>query len=144
MDNWDLISDGVHEPTFDEIVKYIQPPARDWYQELDAFINKEFGGAFKITFSKCSGKPGWNVKYKRSSKSLCTLYPEHNGFVVLVVISLEMASLIEIMAAEFEDYILDLVHSAKPYNNTLWLMIQINNKVVLDNVKKLMKMKFSA
>ncbi|KAB2952754.1 DUF3788 family protein [Heliorestis acidaminivorans] len=26
-----------------------------------------------ITYSKCSAQPGWNVKYKKSGKSLCTL-----------------------------------------------------------------------
>ncbi|WP_423245054.1 DUF3788 family protein [Heliorestis acidaminivorans] len=26
-----------------------------------------------MTYSKCSAQPGWNVKYKKSGKSLCTL-----------------------------------------------------------------------
>ena len=39
-----------------------------------------------LEFSKCSWEPGWNVKFKKSGKTLCTVYPRENYFTVIVVI----------------------------------------------------------
>jgi hypothetical protein len=94
-------------------------------------------------FSRCSGKPGWNVKYQKSGKSLCTLYPEGNSFTVLVVVTLPLVP--EILAIEhaFTAYVAELVKAGKPYNGTLWLMIRVGDAAVLEDVKRLLKMKTS-
>ena len=40
----------------------------------------------QIEFSSCSWEYGWNVKFKKSGKTLCTIYPRENYFTVLVVV----------------------------------------------------------
>ncbi len=35
----------------------------------------------QLEYSKCSLKPGWNVKYKKSGKALCALYPMEDYFI---------------------------------------------------------------
>ena len=38
------------------------------------------------TGSACSWEQGWNVKFKKAGKTLCTLYPRELFFTVMVVV----------------------------------------------------------
>ncbi|MDD3269986.1 MAG: DUF3788 family protein [Syntrophomonadaceae bacterium] len=95
----------------------------------------------KTTYSRCSMQKGWNVKYHKSGKSLCTLYPEKEAFIVLIVIKLELAHIIKSLEGKFEQEILDIVDSARPFNGTKWLMIPIESEAILKNVQELLVLK---
>ncbi|MFZ5642891.1 MAG: DUF3788 domain-containing protein [Bacillota bacterium] len=138
----DLILEAGYSPTYDEIVDYMSEPAQALWQELISFIRQEYKASPKIMYSKCSAKPGWNVKYQKSGKSLCTIYPERDGFVVLVVISLDLVPVIQAMSGVFEKEILDLVERATPFNGTKWLMIQAGSDKIVNNVKDLLLLKY--
>lgn len=137
----DLILDANHVPLYKEIFNYINEPARELWQDINSYIQQEYRVTPKITYSKCSAKPGWNVKYQKSGKSLCTLYPEQDGFVVLVVILLDLVPIIEARSGEFDTKIIELMRTAKPFNGTIWLMIQVHNSVILNNIKQLLLLK---
>jgi len=137
----DLILDAGYIPTHDEILAYINEPARQWWRDLNSFFQQNYKSAPKITYSKCSGKPGWNVKHRKSGKSLCTLYPEKDSFIALVVIKLDLVPVIEGLSYEWAPCILDTIKTAKPFNGTLWLMIRVEDRKVFDDVKQLLMLK---
>lgn len=136
----DLILDSSNTPAYDQIFDYMNETAQAHWQDLSSFIQQKYKASPKIMYSRCSAKPGWNVKYNKSGKSLCTLYPEKESFTALVVITLDLIPVIEAIG-RFEREILDLVRSARPFNGTLWLMIQVNRAAVVDNVKDLLLLK---
>lgn len=140
----DLIQDGSYTPEYREITDYIEEPGRSLWQDFNSFVQEKYKASPKIMYSICSGKPGWNVKYQSSGKSLCTLYPEKNEFVALVVITLDLVPIAEAMSGDFEKEVLDMILSAKPFNGTKWLMIRVNREAVLDNVKQLLMLKHEA
>lgn len=137
----DLIMNAGHEPTYNEIVNYIDEPGKEMWQDINIFIQDKFKSSPRIAFSKCSGKPGWNVKYQKSGKSVCTLYPEKGGFVILIVVTKELATIIESMNSEFDLKIMQLIKSTKLFNNTLWLMIQVDSEAIAKDVKRLLLLK---
>jgi len=137
----DLIMNAGHEPTYNEIVNYIDGPGKEMWQDINIFIQDNFKSSPRIAFSKCSGKPGWNVKYQKSGKSVCTLYPEKGGFVILIVVTKGLATVIESMNSEFDLKIMQLIKSTKLFNNTLWLMIQVDSEAIAKDVKKLLLLK---
>jgi len=137
----DLILDSSNTPAYDQIFDYMNETAQAQWQDLNSFIQQKYKASPKIMYSKCSAKPGWNVKYNKSGKSLCTLYPEKEGFTALVVITQDLIPVIEAMAGQFEREILELIRSARPFNGTMWLMIQVNRATVVDNVKDLLLLK---
>lgn len=141
VDEKDIILDGSHTPAYDEIVDYINLPARELWRQINHFIQQEYKALPRIMYSKCSGKPGWNVKYQRSGKSICTLYPEKDSFVVLVVITLDLLPMVEALYEEFTEEVRETIRGAKPFNGTLWLMLQVNSEEALNNVKQLMLLK---
>lgn len=128
-------------PALEDITGSISGPATVIWSDINKFIQETYKAAPKIMYSTCAGKPGWNVKYQKSGKSLCTLYPESDGFTALVVISL--ATVPEVMAREkeFTPYVVNLVTSGKPYNDTLWLMIRVTDERIAEDVKRLLAIK---
>ena len=137
----DIILDGSHMPAYDEIDEYINLSARELWRQINHFIRQRYKAEPRIMYSKCCAKPGWNVKYQKSGKSICTLYPEKDSFVVLVVIALDLLPIIEALSEELTGSVLDTIRRAKPFNGTLWLMLQVENTSVLEDVKQLLILK---
>jgi hypothetical protein len=126
-----------YEPSFDEITEYIDK--KDMWIEINNHINSTFKSKPKMFYSRCSAKPGWNVKYKKSSKAICTLYPDKDYFTALVVLNDADMKLFD--KNNFSKYLNDLYDNCSLFNNTKWLMIEIRNKEILNDVKKLMELK---
>lgn len=70
-------------PTLDEIGAYIRNPL---FQNLCSRLQTDYRCKEKIEFSACSWEPGWNVKFRKSGKTLCTIYPRESFFRIMVVI----------------------------------------------------------
>ncbi|HYF84747.1 MAG TPA: DUF3788 domain-containing protein [Clostridia bacterium] len=141
MDKKDLILDGSHMPTYNEIDEYMNLPAQELWRQINHFIQQRYNVSPKIMHSTCTAKPGWNVKYQKSGKSLCTLYPDKDSFVALVVITLNLLPVIEALSEEFTAEALQKVRTAKPFNGTLWLMLQVKSDLQLNDVKQLLLLK---
>ena len=75
--------DFSHIPTEYEMKEYIN---NDLWEDFCKYMKNKYNINPKFEFSKCSWEYGWNVKFKKASKSLCTIYPRENYFTMLVVI----------------------------------------------------------
>jgi len=137
----DLIMDKAHYPSMDEITAYFEENAGKLWLEMISFIEGNFKAKPQITYSVCSGKPGWNVKYKKSGKALCTLYPEKDCFVALVVLGQSDRAVFDLTRGDYCSYITGLYDQATLFNRTKWLMINVTNEIIFEDVKKLIDMK---
>ena len=70
-------------PALEDFAAYIRNPV---FMQFCSEIKKKYRCNEKIEFSRCSWERGWNVKFKKSGKSLCTVYPRDGYFTVLVVV----------------------------------------------------------
>lgn len=141
MPKKDLILDSFTTPSFEDITAFFPEPIRDLWLDLNMFIQTRYQIKPKIEFSKCTLQKGWNIKYKKAGKSLCTVYPACDYFVTLIVIKVEMIPIIASLSTQFAPYIMDLIKSARPFNGTIWLMIEVRSKAILENVKDLLLLK---
>lgn len=137
----DLILDASHELAYEEIFSYINEPALTWWKSINTFIQQKYQVSPKISYSKCMAQQGWNVKYQKSGKSLCTLYPEKESFIILIVIKLELMDFIESMADSYDPAVMEIVRTARPFNGTKWLMIPVESEAILKNVQNLLVFK---
>jgi len=144
MTDTDIILDGSRMPSYDEITGYINMPVRELWKNINHFIRERYKTVPVIAYSACSGKPGWNVKYRRAGKSICTLYPEKDCFIALVVITLDLLPVIEALSGEITEEVIRTVREAKPLNGTKWLMLKIENERALQDVKQLLILKQDA
>ena len=74
-----------HIPTEYEMSNYIN---NELWNKFCEFIKSNYNVNPRFEFSKCSLEYGWNVKFKKGSKTLCTVYPRENYFCVMIVIIL--------------------------------------------------------
>ena len=136
--NWLEAYPKSEEPTLEQIEQFIQSPL---WNGLCSWAEGAYSIAPKVEYSTCSGAPGWNVKYKKSGRALCTLYPDRGQFTALVTIGAKEATEAELLLPTCSDYIRELFARTQMFNGARWLMIHITDAQVLADVKKLIRLR---
>lgn len=136
-----LIMDQSHHPSMEEIASYITGKDGSLWQDMVNFLETNFKVKREIAYSSCSGKPGWNVKYKKGGKALCTLYPEREAFTALVVLGQHERAVFDGTREEYSSMITDAYDECSLFNGTKWLMLPVQNEKNLAGVKKLITLK---
>lgn len=127
---WNLLySNG--KPTLKQVADYVDSPL--WTE-----FNSRIQTCYKIEpimeYSRCSMQRGWNIKYKKSGKSLCTLYPMSNYFIVLVVIGDKEMQEADFLIQRCSGYVQDVFNNTKTGQGQKWLMIEVRDKKTMDDV----------
>lgn len=133
---WSLLFDQSREPAMSDIESFLGTAAEN-FQSVTSYIENSYKAKPILSFSKCSMQPGWNVKYKKSGKALCTLYPMNGYFIVLIVVGVKEENEVS-MAAEanmLTPYITELFRKTPFSCGGKWLMIEVRDKDVLPDVK---------
>lgn len=139
-----LIMDRTHQPSMTEITASISAPARGRWLHMNAFLAETFQSAPQVEYSVCAGQPGWNVKYKKGSKALCTLYPQQDDFIALVVLGQAQREVFELTREDYSGYTTALYDQCRLFNGTKWLMVRVSEEAVFEDVKRLVLLKTAA
>lgn len=119
------IQDRGYCPTLEEIGEYIKNPV---FTQFCTDMKTRYNCNEKIEFSSCSWEFGWNVKFKKSGKNLCTLYPREGYFTVLVVIGQKEEEAAHAVLQECTPELRDIYMQTKTGNGQKWLMIDLEDK----------------
>lgn len=131
---WSEIYCKDNQPRAAEISAYINNPLWD---EINIFLHNAYEIEPIYSYSSCSEQPGWNVKYKKAGRSLCTLYPMSGFFIALVVIGTKEQMEAELIMPELSEHIQELYKQSALLSGASWLMIHVTNEKILEDVKKL-------
>lgn len=126
------------QPEMTDIEKYI---GSKLWNELCCFAEDECSAKRYIEYSRCSMNTGWNIKYKKSGRALCTLYPDKNIFECMISIGRKEAEEAELIIPSCCKYIRELYEKTALFNGSRWLMIEVSSEEILDDVKKLIKLR---
>lgn len=135
---WSEQYDKIHQPTEKNIREFIN---NDLWQELNSYLQETYDTLPKTTYSGCSMQKGWNVKYQKRGKSLCTLYPMQGYFIVLVVIGIREMNEAELLMPLCSEYIQNMFEQTASGYNGKWMMIDVKNRDILEDVKKLIELR---
>lgn len=86
-------------------------------------------------------QPGWNLKYQKSGKSLCTLYPMEGFFIALVVIGNKESYEADLCLPSLSCYMQNLYHNTVSSAGSRWLMINVTEASVLEDVIRLIQIR---
>ncbi|CZR95580.1 MULTISPECIES: DUF3788 domain-containing protein [Clostridioides] len=125
-----------NKPTPEQIKEFINNPLWD---NLNNALISTYNVEPKLEYSKCSMQRGWNVKYKKRGKSLCTLYPQEGSFKALVIVNESNRVEVDLFINTCCDYIKQIYSEIDFFNSSKWLMIQIDNISVLNDTLELIK-----
>jgi len=77
--------DPENQPAESEIKEFI---GTELFTDLDNHLREHYKITPKLAYSNCAMDKnmwrGWNIKYQKSGKSLCTIYPQKGYFIVLI------------------------------------------------------------
>lgn len=106
---------------------------------MNDFLRKNYEVEPSYSYSTCSGQPGWNVKYQKAGRSLCTLYPMSGYFIALVVIGVKEQVEAEFLLSTCSKYIQELYQASHFSAGGKWLMINVVDDKILNDVKQLIQ-----
>ena len=136
--DWNLLYSNVTPPTWEQVTEYIGSP-------LWAEFNERIQSAYQIKpcmeYSRCSMQAGWNIKYKKGGKSLCTLYPMQGYFIALVVVGGHELMKAEFLMPQCSDYVQTVFKNTKTGNGQKWLMLDIRDREIMDDVFSLINLR---
>lgn len=119
------LQDKNYPPALDEIGEYIQNPL---FLEFCSALKKSCQCREKIEFSSCSWERGWNIKFKKSGKTLCTIYPRENYFTVMLVVGKKEKGPFEAILPECSAEMQETYRRTKEGNGQKWLMLDLREK----------------
>ena len=136
--DWNLLYSNVTPPTWEQVTEYIGSP-------LWAEFNERIQSAYQIKpcmeYSRCSMQAGWNIKYKKGGKSLCTLYPMQGYFIALVVVGSRELTEAEFLMPQCSDYVQTVFKNTKTGNGQKWLMLDVRDRGIMDDVFRLINLR---
>lgn len=136
--NWNELYPQMIKPDLSTVSEYIDSPLWD---DLLCHIEETYNVFPTMDHSVCSGAAGWNLKYKKSSRALCTLYPGEGFFTCLVSIGRKEAAETEALMTTFTDYIQQLYWNTRLFNGGRWLMINVTSPEILADTKQLIALR---
>lgn len=119
------IQDRAYCPVLEEIGEYVNNPV---FTQFCTDMKTRYNCNEKIEFSSCSWEYGWNVKFRKAGKNLCTIYPKEEYFSVLVVIGQKEKKAVEAILQECTAELKDIYNQTKTGNGQKWLMIDLEDK----------------
>lgn len=135
---WSDLYNQCNQPTWKNISDFVNS---ELWNELYSFLESTYAVLPKVEYSKCSMQKGWNVKYKKGSKSLCTLYPMDGYFIALIVIGEKEQMESEFIMPTCSIYMQHLFSETASSMGGRWLMIEVRERAVLEDVLKLIKVR---
>lgn len=126
------------QPTAEEIASFI---GGDLWPELNRFLREDYHVEPSHSYSGCSAQPGWNVKYQKSGKSLCTLYPMEGFFIALVVVGNKEMAEAELSMPLCSEYTQEIFRQTAFSAGGKWLMLHVTSPQILEDVKRLIQIR---
>ena len=120
----DLLDKDVR-PTLEELGGYVRDPA---FLSMCQTIKDAYRCEEKIEYSACSMEKGWNVKFKKAGRALCTIYPKEGRFTVLVAVGRKEKAAVEALLPECAVELRELYHQTREWNGQRWLMIDLEDQ----------------
>jgi len=131
--------DKAREPTEEEMMSFVGEKAKAAWTELRQFIEDNYDFMPETVFY--GAKYGWTVRYRRSGKTLCSLFPEKGGFSVLLVLGRKDSEKALSMRDELSTRMNTILRSTEQLHDGRWLWIRVLVMNDVDDVKKLLQTK---
>ena len=131
--------DKTHKPTEGEMESFIEEQAREPWLEIRRFIEDGYDLTPETIFY--GTKYGWTVRYRKSGKTLCSLFPEKGGFTVLIVLGKKESEKALSMRDELSSKIQKIFGDTEQLRDGRWLWIRLLTTKDTDDIKKLLRIK---
>ena len=113
-----------YSPNLEDIAEYIGNPV---FMQFCSDMKAQYDCAGKTEFSSCSWMPGWNVKFKKAGKNLCTVYPREGFFTILIVVGQKERPAVEAVLPACAPEVQEVYEQTESGNGQKWLMFDVED-----------------
>jgi len=128
-----IFTDKEHAPTQDEIRAALEPAFPLW-DRLVRFIEGTYDLAGELSFG--GRKYGWNLWYRKSGKSLASLYPQQAGFTVQIVLGREQVE--KVAGLELGEHIRTVFETTPQLHDGRWLFIAVQGERDVQDIEQVL------
>ncbi len=133
--------DQAWTPSPQELSVYINNPL---WESFCAHMGETYGAPPRFEFSRCGMEYGWNAKFKKGSRALCTVYPREGWFTVMVVVGRREKPAFEEALPTFCREIQELWQNTAEGNGQKWLMIDVEDRDKrFEDMKRIIELRLS-
>ena len=139
---WSELFNKEQEPQDEQIREFVNTPL---WNELDEYLQQTYAIKPKPAYSGCNMDKGlwkgWNVKYKKKGKALCTLYPKQGYFLALVPIGAKEIPEADVLIQTCGEYMQDLYNSTQAGTFGKSLAVEVTDETILNDMKELIALR---
>ena len=135
---WDVAWPQQMKPALSDIGAWVKNPL---LEELMAWMGETYQAEPLVEFSRCSLDKGWNIKYKKGSKSLCVLYIRQGWFTAMVTLGAKQVAELEPLLPTFSAAFRKKYEETPVFNGGKWLTLDVKKPKQLEEVQRLILLK---
>jgi len=138
---WDEVFPKDRQPTMDDIAEFSGEFKPIWL-DLLSYFETAYKCKPKMTYSGCGGKPGWNLKFQKSSVSFGTWYPMPGGFDFMIIWSYKLDTEMMLLAPTLTPALAKEVENAWDFmKNGRGLMFHADSREIVEDYKRMCAVK---
>jgi hypothetical protein len=108
------------QPSDDDMAAWVGASKPQWI-DLRDYLARSYDMEPEVNFG--GQKYGWCIRYRKSGRTLVTLYPERDAFTVLVVLGKVEVAKVEKLAADLSPAIRDAFENTEQLHDGRWLWL---------------------
>ena len=124
----DIQQDSTHIPHIEDFSARIH---NQLFEKFLLSMKAVYSCEPQMELSKCAWEYGWNMKFKKRGKTLCTLYAREQYFTLLIVVGKKEAPFLEALLPHLDVALQEIIHETAEGNGQRWLMIDVEDEGAL-------------
>ncbi len=109
------------------------------FDEIITFLDKNYDFQREIYFG---GKNfGVMVRYRKNGKTLIQIFPEKDGFEIVLIYGKKEREIFESRKKEFPKYLTKIYDNTKEYHDGKWMLIRIEDSKYNNELIEMIKIK---
>ena len=127
-------------PTSKQVEVWMGQKAFSFWTRISTWIAQSYPQVFTPEWLFGGRKHGWFLRYKKS-KSFCSLIPEKNRFVILIVFGADERAKVEAIRPELSAPTREAYSDATTFHDGKWLCLPVSNAATVRDVQRLLGVK---
>lgn len=126
------------QPSLEELDRYADNPL---WPELRRYLKDAYGAEPRMEYSRCGLEPGWNVKFKKGSRALTTVYLRPGYVTAMISIAPKDEAAAEGILLTCTEAVRALYRNTASSKMGCWLMLDLTSPELLEDIKALLALR---
>lgn len=132
--------DGSTKPSDEDIKNFIEDEqALKAWMKIQEYLESRYNLNTEMRFY--GNNYGWLVRYRKSGKTVCSLFPEKGGFSFLIVFGKKEIDRFIERESEFTRPIIEIFYQTNQLHDGKWLWIRVTDMNFYEDIKQLLAIK---